>query len=318
MRYAFIVNPISGRGGHDRGIVHSIEGLIANHNDMDMGIYYTQGNKDAVELSKTLAEEASKAGDEIIVFACGGDGTAHEVANGIYGYDNAILGLIPVGSGNDLARELARGDRNFKEYTNLDLQMKGHPRKIDVMKLSWEDEGGEQSCIAVNGINIGFDGDTAVKANEIKTNSFLSGSLAYIAAVFSTLVKKIGQNLKITADGENFHEGPLLLATVSNGGYCGGGIRSCPFAILDDGELELMAIEDMSRVSFVSKFPKYRSGMLFEIKGVDNIVSYRRAKEIVVEPLADETMKFVADGETLHTGKVKIEIVPKAITVWEI
>ncbi|MGC8140677.1 hypothetical protein ACP3W2_24770, partial [Salmonella enterica] len=87
----------------------------------------------------------------------------------------------------------------------------------------------------------------------LKQKPFISGSLAYIAAVFSTLVKKDGQSLRITADDELFYDGDLLLATLGNGGFCGGGIRSCPFAILDDGEMELMAIRDMSRVSFVSK-----------------------------------------------------------------
>ena len=318
MRYAFVINPISGKGGHDKGIVRNIEAVILNHPNEDMGLCYTRCQKDAVDLSATLAAEAQKAGEEIIVFACGGDGTAHEVANGIYGYDNAILGLMPVGSGNDLVRELARGKRSFKDYNDFKLQMGGHARKIDVMKLSWNEDGEEKSCIAVNGVNIGFDGDTAAKANEIKTNTFLSGSIAYIAAVFSTLVKKIGQNLRITADGAPFYEGPLLLATAGNGGYCGGGIRSCPFAILDDGEMELMAIEDMSRLSFLSKFLKYRSGMLFEISGIENVVTYRRAKKITVEPLADDTMTFVADGETLQTGKLTIEVLPQALSVWEI
>ena len=318
MRYAFIVNPTSGQGGHDRGVVRYIEQLVTDHFGEDIGLYYSKYHKDAIELARTLADEANKAGEDIVVFAVGGDGTAHEVANGIFGYDNAILGFVPVGSGNDLVRELTRGKRSYKDYTNMDLQMSGHTRKIDAMKITWEEDGEEKSCISINGINIGFDGDTAVKANELKEKPLLSGSVAYLAAVISTLVKKIGQNLKITADGEPFYEGKLLLATVGNGGYCGGGIRSCPFALLDDGELELMAINDMSRMSFISKFPKYRSGMMFQIQGIENIATYKRAKEIIVEPQLADKMKFVADGETIETGTAKIEVLPSTVTIWEI
>ena len=318
MRYAFIVNPTAGQGGHDRGIVRSIDDLVARNFNEDIGVYYSKYHGDVTSLAQTVAEEAKKAGEDIVVFACGGDGTSHEVANGIFGYDNAMLGLVPIGSGNDLVRELARGKRNYKDFTNLDSQMNGHPITIDVMKLTWEEDGEEKSCIAVNGINIGFDGDTAVRANELKEKPLLAGSVAYVAAVFSTLVKKIGQNLRVTADGEAFYEGECLLTTIGNGGFCGGGIRSCPFAILNDGELELMTIRDLGRVSFLSKFPKYRAGMLFQIPGIESLATYRRAKEIIVEPLASDKMKFVADGETFETGVVKIEVIPKALKVWDI
>lgn len=318
MRYAFIINPKAGRGTRDDSAERSIEQLVNQNFDKDIGLYYTKGYRDAISLAETLSEEAKKAGDEIVLFACGGDGTANEVANGMMGYDNAILGLVPTGSGNDLVRELSRGLRSYREYMNMELLMGGRPRKIDALRISWTEDGEEQSRIAVNGINIGFDGNTAVRANEIKETSFLSGSLAYIAAVFSTLMKKTSTALKISADGEPFFEGPLLLMTASNGGYCGGGIRSCPFAIVDDGEIELMAIKDMGRISFITKFPKYRAGQVFRIKGIDKLATYKRAREIEVEPLGAERMKFVADGETLDTPKIKIEIMPKALTIWEI
>jgi len=318
MRYAFIINPYAGQGGHDKGIARNIEELINDYIDQDIGVYYTRCQGDATSLSDVLAEEAMKAGDDIVVFSCGGDGTANEIANGIYGYDNAILGLVPVGSGNDIVRELVRGNRYYKDYLNLDLLMKGTPRDIDVMKITWTEGDEEKTRIAVNSINIGFDGNTAVRASELKEKPMISGSGAYIMAVLSTLVQKEGQSLRITADGKPFYEGDLLLATAGNGGYCGGGIRSCPFALMDDGKIELMAIKDMSRISFVSKFPKFRAGRMFDINGVEEFATYKRVKEAVFEPLKGETMKYVADGEVMNTGTIKVEIDPKALPIWEI
>lgn len=318
MRYAFIINPIAGQGRHDNGIAREIRELILDHSDKDIGLYMSLGPKDATGMADALAEEALKAGDDIVIFACGGDGTANEVANGIYGYDNAVLGIVPVGSGNDLLRELTRERGKYKDYLDVKRLLRGSEKEIDVMKLSWEADGEIQSRISVNNINIGFDGNTAVRASELKEKPLLSGSFAYIMAVFSTLVKKEGQSLRITADGEPFYEGELLLSTMGNGGYCGGGIRSCPHALLDDGYIELLAIKDISRSKFVRLFPRFRAGRIFETENVEEFITYKRAKRITIEPLLDKTMRFVTDGEVLETGVLNVEVQPKAIKVWEI
>ena len=318
MRYAFIVNPISGTGKRNKEVIAAAENLIREHMDEDIIICPTNAYENGTKIADTLASEALKAGEDIVIFACGGDGTAHEIANGMYGYDNAILGMVPIGTGNDLCRALAKGKVNFKEYLDLERQLKGHARDIDVIEVRWMFGSTEKSCICVNGINIGFDGNTAVRATHIHEKTVFKGSLTYLAAVFVTLVEKDGQSLRIKADGELFYDGDLLLATMSNGNYCGGGIESCPNAILDDGLIELMAIKDVSRISFISKFPKFKAGRLFEIRDVDDIATYKQVKSITVEPLRDENMEFVIDGEVYNTPKIEVEIKPKALRIWEI
>lgn len=318
MRYAFIVNPISGTGKKDKEIIRAAEELVANHRDKDIGIYHTLPSQNSEKIAASIAEEARKAGEDIVIFSCGGDGTAHLTANGIYGCDNAILGIVPIGTGNDLCRALCKGKGSYKDYRDLEKQMNGRPGAIDVIEISWDTDGEIKSCIAVNGVNIGFDGNTAIRASRIHEQTVLSGSMAYLAAVFATLAKKEGQSLRIMADDEPFYDGDLLMATISNGNYCGGGIESCPNAKLDDGLIELLAIKDISRLSFVSKFPKFSAGKLFEIRGVEDIASYRQARKISVEPLRDETMEFVIDGEMFRTPKIEAEIKPGALRVWEI
>ena len=83
MKYAFIVNPASGQGKHDKGIAADIEELIKGNPNRDIKLYYTRGETDATFLSGLLAEEAAMTGDDIVIFACGGDGTVQEVANGV-------------------------------------------------------------------------------------------------------------------------------------------------------------------------------------------------------------------------------------------
>ena len=124
MKYAFLVNPASGQGKHDKGIVAEVEDLIKGNPNRDIKLYYTRAEKDATYLAGLLAEESSMKNEEIVIFACGGDGTVQEVANGIYGHENAILGVIPVGSGKLLDKmpfrvRVVANNRNPETKTQL-------------------------------------------------------------------------------------------------------------------------------------------------------------------------------------------------------
>ena len=312
MKYAFIVNPASGQGKHDADLIPHIEELIAGNPNRDIKMFFTRGEKDATVLADLIAKEAE---GDIVVFACGGDGTIQEVANGLYGHDNAILGVIPVGSGNDLVRELGKKKHNEAEYLKLLNIFDGIIHKMDLIKMSWIEDGEEKTRYITNGINIGFDGNTAILAHDLKRRPLVSGTGSYLLAVARNLAAKKGQKLRITADGKNFHTGELLLATAANGGFCGGGVRSCPNADLFDGLIELLAIKDMTRRKFVSLFPKYKAGKIFQIKGIEDFASYTQAKNILIEPMLGPTMKFVGDGEIFETGALRIDVVPRALRV---
>lgn len=315
MRYAFILNPASGQGKHDKGIASEIEDLIKGNPNRNIRLYYTRNEGDATYLSGLLAEEAGMNDEEIVIFACGGDGTVQEVANGIYGYDNAILGVVPVGSGNDFVRQLGLRHGNSRKYLDLPEQLDGMAARMDLIRMSWIENGEERSKYITNGINIGFDGNTAILAHDLKRLPLVSGTGSYLLAVAVNLAAKKGQKLRITADGKNFHTGRLLLATAANGGFCGGGVQSCPNADLFDGLIELLAIKDLPRRRFVALFPKYKAGKLFSIKGIEDIAAYTQARNILIEPMLGPTMKFVGDGEIFETGALRIEAVPKAIRV---
>ncbi len=310
MKYAFIVNPASGKGSKDE-IVKNIEDIM-EASSKDVAIYHTRGTQDATVLADMIAKEA---GDEqVVIFACGGDGTVNEVANGIVGHENAVLGVVPVGSGNDLVRELGGGMNEGAKFLDLERQINGEMIKMDIIKLTYIKDSKEHINYVVNGINIGFDGNTAILANDLKKR-FKSGSLAYIIALVTCMIKKKGECLRITADGEEFHAGPLLLTTIANGGFCGGGFNSCPYADLYDGMLELLLVKDVKRREFLNLAPKYKAGKIFEVPGVEKLIKYRQAKEITIEPMKAHTMKFAGDGEIYETGALKIEVLKQAIWV---
>ena len=127
-------------------------------------------------------------------------------------------------------------------------------------------------------------------------------------------MKQYGQ-CDITVDGEEVHNGPLLLTTVGNGGFCGGGFESCPRADLSDGLLEVLIVNNVSRTRFVALVPKYKSGRILEIDPEGgNLYKYYQAEKIIFEPNRG-TMQFLADGEIYKTGRLEIEVVKDAINV---
>lgn len=312
MKYVFIVNPASGQGKHNKDLVPRIEQLQKDYPDRDIKIYYTRGEKDATVLADQIAKEAE---GEVMIFACGGDGTVQEVANGVYGHDNAAMAVVPVGSGNDFVRALGghlNAGEKFKELSNhLDADIK----KIDLIRMTWEENGKKKTHLVDNGLNVGFDGNVCIKAHDLKTLPGVSGTGSYILGVVQCLALKRGEDLKITVDGEEVHNGPLLLTTVANGGFCGGGFESCPRADLSDGLLEVLVVNDVTRARFVALIPKYKAGKILEIDPEDGkLYKYYQAEKVVIEP-NNGSMEFVADGEIFKTGRLEIEVVKDAINV---
>ena len=294
MRYAFIVNPNSGLGKKSQPFVTEIEDLMKRRSDVS--IHRTEGEMDAAIIAEALADNAERADEDIRVFACGGDGTLNEVANGLAGRKRVQLGVIPIGSGNDFVR-------NFEEaeFTNLYAQIYGNVMPIDLLKLTYEENGEQKTRYVVNGINIGFDGNAAILSSHLRRKKLFRGSLSYLTAVFMSLAEMRGQNLRIK-DGDNtVFAGELLLTTVSNGRFCGGGVESCPNALVDNGLAEALIINKVSRRVFLKLLPAYINGKLQELEKTKHIWKYFQSKKITIEA-SKGVMQYVVDGEEMKTG----------------
>lgn len=148
--------------------------------------------------------------------------------------------------------------------------------------------------------------------NHLKQKKLFRGSLSYFTAVFMNLAEMRGQNLKIIADDKVLHAGEILLTTVSNGRFCGGGVESCPNALVDDGLAEILIINKVTRRTFLRLMPYYIKGKLLSEVEAGNIWKYFQSDKISIEP-ASELMQFVVDGEEVKSGKVIIEVIKKGI-----
>ena len=258
--------------------------------------------------AKELAQQAAEDGFDIVV-AVGGDGTAHEVINGLMEVPadkRPRFGIVPMGSGNDYAANLGL-PRNPEEA--LHAIMNGEPHKMDLGIL--EDDLGRR-IYWDNTINIGFGGSVNVYSH---TLPLLRGLLMYFVAVVQTiLIRYDVLNVKLIADGEEW-EGETMMITLCNGPREGGGFMSGPNAIMDDGILDYAILRKMSRLMMFRMIPEYMKGTQ---ERFTKLVKPGRFKKI--EIIAQQPLYLHTDGETFagfshNVRHLKAEVLPAALEV---
>lgn len=286
MKTIQIINPKAGHG-HANAVTLKKTDIIR---------YRTAGIDDARRYVKEFCE---KNVGELHFIVCGGDGTINEVVNGIMesgANDRAYFSVAPTGSGNDFVR-------NFKN------EKKKH--RIDVIRYN--------KRYAINMLNIGFDCSVVEKTSLYKNKKLISGSMAYILGIGNVLLHKLGKDFKIQLVDENDklieYNDTCLLTAIANGSFCGGGFNALPLAELDDGLLDMLIIDKVSRAKFISLVGDYRKGTYIdketkEIKPkFKDVLSYYRCKKVHIEGIS----AVCADGEVEKAEYCDVEIIPKAI-----
>lgn len=299
MRNIFIINPCAGQGKNFGRLQEDIQ-KASEKTCMPTELYYTKCVGDAEQFARSIVQ----TGEEVNLFACGGDGTMNEIVNGVYGYPNAYVGVVPIGTGNDFVRNFGKAST----FMNIEKQLLGEPQKVDLIEY----KTGDKTRLCANMINIGFDCNVVIKTAEMKKKPLVSGSGAYLLSVLETLIKKKGANLKVTVDGTVVHNGPNLLCAIANGSYCGGGVYSSPQAKTDDGYMDVNVILNMSRTKFIKLFPSYKKGTHFEVEGIEKMVHAFPAKETKIESLCGP-MGLCCDGEIETVEEVSFKIIDKCL-----
>lgn len=230
--WTFILNPSAGYGMRRRLNTKIEQRIRAGFPEAEIIIARYAGH------ATQLAAEQKHDRDRTVV-AVGGDGTVHEVANGLIG-GSASLGMAPVGSGNDYARMFALSGRIDRALEQL---RHGRERAVDVGRAAIEAENGsETERYFVNGMGIGFDAEVA---NRARGSTILKGAAMYLAAALPLLFRYRNACMCVALDGESF-SGRYFLIAAGNGKCVGGGFRLTPGARLDDGLLEICLVNALS------------------------------------------------------------------------
>ena len=308
MKHVFIMNPLSGKRKSCQRMTDDITSACKELG-ADYEIYFTKGPLDCKRHARQLCEEAAAEGRKLRIYGCGGDGTVNELINGVYGYDNVEIGVIPMGTGNDYIRNY--GD--VSSFLDIKAQIGGESRSSDAIhyRAEYGDVVTEGYC--ANMFNIGFDCNVVDMTARVKTWPFVGGSLAYLISVAIILIKKKGADLLIEYDDGTVLDGRILLIAGANGCFCGGGVKGVPESVLDDGLMDVSVVKDVSRLTFITLFPSYAKGThLSKKKIIDrDIIRYTKEKALTVTANG-ESLRLCTDGEITTQKKVRFSIVENA------
>ena len=307
MKHIFVVNPNAGAMSPEKEIRQKLDRLI---NFTDYEIYITTGPHDATRYVKEYC--AVHAFEEVCFYACGGDGTLNEVVTGVIGYPKACVGCYPSGSGDDYVKYFRDMMDIRKEYfCDLNRLTTGKPMPVDVMKvtvLEGKDKGVHYS---INVCNFGFDASVAKIMQDVKRLPVIGGESSYNTALVLSLLTGRFNKIKVVADDEVVHDKLMLLCTLSNGQYVGGGFKVGPRSVVDDGLIELGLVRSITLYRFLRLLKPYTLGKHFEEPYAKKIFKYRRCK--VVELSKDSPFAVSIDGEIITGKRFRIEQMPLAV-----
>lgn len=295
MKTIFITNPNAGNG-----IAPKYEPeirRIASENYIDFEIIRSQAPGEIEKITGDIVNNADRK-QGLRIFACGGDGSLNEVVNGIGDNLWVEVGCIPVGSGNDFVRNF----QNPEKFLDIEEQLSASAREINVFQYSIPKIEGSRT--ALNLINAGFDSNTVQKMQSIKNFFNKSSSWTYFAAVFITLIKKEGIDVRLEYDDEIAHDGKLLLVATGKGRFYGGGIMALPKADIEKSGLDSVFVKNISRRKFIRLFKSYKNGSYLN-KKLDRVVEYRKTGSLKITSNNNEFV-VASDGELFLTDEIKI------------
>jgi diacylglycerol kinase (ATP) len=288
-----IVNPVAG-GGRAARIVGWLRERLRTRPDARLEVTKRPGD------AERLASDAGSQGNDRVV-AVGGDGTVQEVINGlINGSRGPVLGIVPVGSGNDLARSLRLPLDPAAGWT---LAVGRHHHALDLARA--HDEQGRMRWFASAG-GVGFDAQVAAAMQH--RSGWQRGRIGYLLTTISELRHFTNRRVRITMDGTTL-ERDVLFVAITNGEYYGGGMRISPGALTDDALLDVCIVGNISRLTAIQQLPHLYRGTHTRHPAVETT----RVRSIVVEGDRDSLVHL--DGEPFGHLPVRIEIHPGRLTM---
>ena len=296
MKHIFILNPKAGSGAGASELRDKVSLLGPEYE-----IYETKGPHDATSYVKSRCEAST---EPLRFYACGGDGTVKEVAEGTIGYPHASVSVYPIGSGNDFVKYFGGADC-FKEIEKV---ASAEETETDIIHITYD--GGD--TYSVNVCNFGFESYVASIMNRVRRIPILGGKSAYTTGIICGLFKAMKTRGKVYADGKLLNDsGIFMLGTVANGSHEGGGYKAAPRASVNDGELEVCLVKPMSLITVARLIGLYKKGEHLDDKRFEKYITYLRAEKI--EVVFDAPSVIGLDGEIIKTGHFIAEVMPSAI-----
>jgi len=299
--YLFIINPKAGRKDSNELTKQIMTAFSGKPGAPACEVIWTDRAGHATELAALFAGEKGSSG---VVFACGGDGTAREVANGLVG-TAAAMSILPVGTANDFARAVLPGLDTAAILARAEKPVI-HP--IDVIMANGE--------ICLNIASLGFDTRVQRRASKMNNRCRFLGGLSYPLAILLTLFGqrqyRMHYRFEIVDDsgaiGVVEQDATYILAAICNGRYYGGGFNPAPQASQEDGLLDICLVDSLPLREILPLIPKYKKGTHIGHPAVHCWKA--KAGQIRFQT---ERLLGNFDGEIFESETLDFQVMPKAL-----
>ena len=290
MKHLFIINPAAGsrnRTEEYSKVIHKI--CRARELTYEIRVSTAPGE------CKRIAREAAQAGEELRLYACGGDGTLNEVVAGAAGHENAAVTVFSGGSGNDFVKLFD----DPKAFFDLHRLMDADEETFDLIDCNGD--------IALNICSVGLDARIGTDVSRYKRLPLLHGFNAYIASTVVNVVKGIAEHYIVEVNGKRIDEEQTFVC-VCNGRYYGGGFNPVPEADPTDGMLDVLLVKKVSRAQVPGIIGKYKNGRYTELP---HLVKHLKTDSIRI--LCDKPTAINLDGELRTARTVEMKVSDKKI-----
>lgn len=290
MKHLFIINPAAGSFDHTAKYTEVItRECTARGLDWRIAVSQAAGN------CRALAREAAESGEAYRIYACGGDGTLNEVAQGAAGYDNVSISVFSGGSGNDFVKLFDEPKAFF------DL-----PRLLDAEETAFDliDCNGE---LALNICSVGLDARIGTDVASYKRIPLLQGFRAYAASTVVNLFRGISEHYVVELNGETLDAEQTFIC-VCNGRYYGGGFNPVPEADPTDGMLDVLVVKKILLLQVPVAIGKYKNGRYRELS---HLAKHYLTDRIVIH--CDKPTPINLDGELRMAQTAEFSVADKKI-----
>ena len=290
MTHLFIINPAAGSRNRTEEYRCKIR-QVCEARGLRYKIQISQAPGDC----RRLARAAAETGKKYRIYACGGDGTLNEVADGAAGFDNVSITVFSGGSGNDFVK-LFNDPRAFFDLERL---IDCEEATFDLIRCN--------DRISLNICSVGLDARIGTDVSRYKRLPLLHGFRAYAASTVVNVVKGIAEHYVVDINGETI-DGDQTFICVCNGQFYGGGFNPIPEADPTDGLLDVLLVKKLSRLQVPGAIGKYKDG---RYKELSDLATYYRTKEITIH--CDKPTPVNVDGEAMIAQDVTLRVANEKI-----
>ena len=289
----FVINPFAGgKKNRFKETEHKISEFASGLED-PYEIYIT---KEPMDASSKVALDAESE-DQLYVYACGGDGTLSECANGAALRANVAITHYPCGTGNDFIKMF--GDEYVAQFEDLHSLANGTVRPLDLIKCG--DRYGINIC------SVGIDARVGTDVHKYSKIPIIGGATGYVTSLIVNVIKGVKQPLKVITDSGTI-EKELTLVCACNGRFYGGGFNPVPDALPNDGILEYLIVSGVSRFKVAQIVGKYAKGRFREL---DSVITHIRGAHMTIE--SERELIVNIDGEAVKARSICFDVVPSGI-----